>query len=527
MPFISGCVKDDLVEPIPPVKEKSISLDATRVDTSVDYDVALKNIREAEFNIYRDGEKLSKFAKTINTQNYSGTVKDLNKGSYELKVKGEGKDASKNVTIPNYYPTIDLEGLETFVKYGSEINWDLENSFNDLNKEDKDKIKIESIISTDGKLDIAVNGYNVNIKPNGNNSGQSQLEIKVGSEEGRFTTKTINIDMEELENRKYSGTLEDNITNAGVLGKINLYEGSISQDNFLGQVKTGANGNFDFEINGSIEGQIIAETIQDGDINKNYTRTINLPEESTLDLIIRPHKLSIEGITKETFRNFMKEINPGFEKWDLDKLKGVEIIDIDPLGRGNFTSEQQNEIETIYKSNIGCYTGNLIKGNEILIQKDNANTPDSERHYKTYENENGTNLEIDKDWIYWTRDTKMNLAGWTGTNSDEKGIINNSMTKIRTFHEAIIAHEQGRNFIAPSGSARSIQKPLTIMEQSVHADYPNPGLADCEAGYVLYDETYYDYPYEGYSSYKYYDDILGMEFHNFIVDDVKVIDNIN
>jgi hypothetical protein len=222
------------------------------------------------------------------------------------------------------------------------------------------------------------------------------------------------------------------------------------------------------------------------------------------------------GISKETFRNFMNEINGTFRKWNLDNFKGSEIMYIDPLGRGSLTPEEQSEIETILKSNIGCLTGNFIKSDELYVQKDNENTPDSEKHYTTYENENGLNLRLEENWIFVTRDTTMNMGGFSSTSIDSEKRVKNSIISIKYVYKPVIAHERSHSLIG-GGHSISIKKPLSNLEYST--TLPNePGIADCEAGYVLYDKTHN--PGEAYEK------VLG-EPHNFETTSEKVIDNIN
>lgn len=268
---LAGCEKEEIKPdpkpnptPNPPQEEKSISLEAKLSDsTTIDYNVALNNIDNASLDVYRNDSLVKDYSKGITSEKKTGVYDNLEKGNYELVASRDTLSDSKSVMVPNYSPKVDLNGLDKQVREDEELSWNLKNKISDLNHEDN-PVPIDTIYSTDGKVEVTRNGYEIKIKPVEGKTGNSGLEIKVGSDEGGFKTEKINVDVSELQYRNYSGTLEDNITNSGAEGKINIfkqitstdkfgqkwldYEKTFSQENYLGQVETDANGNFDFKV---------------------------------------------------------------------------------------------------------------------------------------------------------------------------------------------------------------------------------------------------------------------------------------
>jgi hypothetical protein len=106
----------------------------------------------------------------------------------------------------------------------------------------------------------------------------------------------------------------------------------------------------------------------------------------------------------------------------------------------------------------------------------------------------------------------MTFSGLANTKDDDNGNIYKSVIRIKhppnlpTMY--VTSHEEGHSFIAPRTHAQTIQSPITIMR--AHGPYlsPNPGDADCEAGQVLYEDTY--------TAGSNYDDVLGTEFNEII-----------
>jgi hypothetical protein len=509
----TSCEKEPLEPPEPGPDpnptEKSISLEAKLYDsTSINYDVALKNLDRADLEVYKNENQFPEYSEAITPQNHSGNYENLGKGKYEFTATNGELYSSKTITIPNYSPSVSFEGLENSVKEDSELNWNFENKIKDLNYEDN-PVPIESVTSTDGKVEVTMDGYKINLKPLPGQLGQSELELKVGSEEGGYRTEKINVNIGELQYRNYSGVLEDNITNTGTSGLINVYKESISKDNFLGQISTDVNGRFDFKVPEDVTGKLIAEAIQVGDENKNYARVIELPNKSSNEVLIRPHKLSNDlynaGVDKNEFKSFMDEITgeiPG--KWNLEG--GLKGILIEEFGlKGTFTQEQRNELETIFKSNIGCYTGGRMNGNELQVEKNYSG-----------------NHEFGDGWVRVSKDTTLTSSGTTNVIIPlyDEGIITDGYIKLRDdafLGPSTASHEQGHIFFG-GGHSNTLYYPETTM-RAVGGSNQIPGPADCEAGHVLYDETY-DFGEKTEA-------ILG-NFNNFTIlpEEKKVIDNL-
>lgn len=186
--------QEPYIEQPAPTEERSIRLSGDVVDyTNFQYDAKLNNVSKANLSLYKDGSEMASKSRSIDSKNMFGVYSNLLKGDYTLKAKSDSLEASKNFKIPDYKMSANLDGLDDEVKYDSEINWNLEGKLEDKNIEDT--VKIESINSLDNKLDVSVDGYNVNIKPHQGVSGQSELEIRLKS--GSETlTKNISVNIE-------------------------------------------------------------------------------------------------------------------------------------------------------------------------------------------------------------------------------------------------------------------------------------------------------------------------------------------
>lgn len=512
--LISSCAEEDLPtpEPDPRPVERSLTLEASlQNDVDINYGVDLNNIGNAYLTVYKDGYEIPSLGKTINSS-YSGIYSNLEKGTYELSAESGEFISEKEIVIPNYNPEINLNGLENSLRYNDELNLNFEGRITDKNPEDSN-FSLEANCSN---LEVSMDGYVLNVKPKEGVYGLSQLEIIAGSEEGGFVTKTLDINVEAPNHRNYSGVHEDKITNSGTKGKINLYKESVSLENYLGQVETDANGNFDFQVDESVEGQLLAEFVQYENNERDFSRIINLPLESSSGILARSHRMSDElynaGVSKEDFRNFAQEVNGdvGITKWDLENkynnvaggFKGVLIYGASE--NGTFTSEEQNELEIILRENIGCYTGDKISGNNLVVEK----------------NYDGSSHSGENGWIHVKKDLNLNYSGTTGTNSGE-GEIYNSSIKIKKDlsypnYKNLIGHEGGHSTFAPSGEAS--QEHNSIMKLGNYSTI-NPTKLDCELGYVIYDE--YTAPGEKW------DNVLGESHEDYFTNSPKVKNNLN
>ena len=130
-------------------------------------------------------------------------------------------------------------------------------------------------------------------------------------------------------------------------------------------------------------------------------------------------------------------------------------------------------------------------------------------------------MELDNNWIFVMKDTLRNKGGITIIFSDNEEIYK-TKTRINAElnypnYQHLIGHEQGHSFTSPS-HPESLPAPLTIMRLGSHS-VKNPGLADCEAGYLLYDETYK--PGEPLEN------ILKETFNDYTIENSRIINNLN
>jgi hypothetical protein len=487
---LSGCPGPTEPKPKPnpnPEQQPSISLTAQRIgDTGIGWDADLINLTQANLDVARDGSDVPGMSRTITPSNSSGTYNDQRKGNYSLTATGGGVSKNSTVTIPNFKPQGNFTSLENSAKQNSQIIWNFESMLSDADKNHEDNpVSLVSVTSLGEMIQINVNEYEISLN-SGNISGEELIEIAYGSQDGMFGIDTVSFNIEPLVLARISGRIENNRTDLGESSQMNVYNGSVSQENFLGHINA-SDGTFDFQLNEEVEGPLILRT----QLNQNsYVRTISIPTTDTLGLIIRSHPKD----QPYDLRLHMEEMNSGFFKWNLENLEGVEIFDNDPLGRGSFTREEQDFVETNFRANLECYTGNHPTVSNLYIQKDNA---DSKRHDLE---DNG------RDWIFITRDTTLALefSGVANTLIEGEGIIYKSVIKIRNSPNLptmyVTSHEKGHAWIAPSGHSQTLSSPLTNMELS--SSLPDqPGPADCEAGTVLYDDTY--------TAESSYDNILG------------------
>ena len=280
--------------------------------------------------------------------------------------------------------------------------------------------------------------------------------------------------------------MQDVRTDIGSPGEGAIY--TFPDSSLIKKFTTDSNGKFSISLDSIIPGDSVylQARLNSGNPSDNFVRTKVLPNrDQTVVARAYPYNstLSNNGISRDEIRAHVQELNPGFDKWNLENLLGVEIVDVDPLGRGSFTPEEQNTIEQTFRENITCYTGGKL--NDIYIQKDNAQT---QRHYTT--NQNGISLE--NNWIYFFPDTTITKSG-TNFTIDGSGVIINSIIHRRknvSNPSYTDAHEAGHVFIAPSGHATTLPGTVTIMRGDVQSPLNSPGPTDCEAAYIINEDTF-------------------------------------
>ncbi len=311
----------------------------------------------------------------------------------------------------------------------------------------------------------------------------------------------INIQVSQPDFLDISGQLQDLRNHQGSQGTGAVY--SFPDSSLLGKFTTDNNGNFSFHLDSLLHrDSVYLQARQNvGTPDSNFVRTIVLPNRDTTGLIVRAYPynsvLSDNEISRSEIRAHLQELNSGFEKWNLDSLRGAEIIDVDPLNRGSFTPEVQDTIEKTFKANLSCYTGGRL--NDLYIQKDNPLTP--EKHYTVGQN----GIVSEKNWIFIARDTIMPYGGLANSFDNGDGFVEKTFIRLNQPVPVLISHEEGHSFIAPfGGHAYTLPSPKTIMRAENPYFSSAPGPADCEAGTIIYEDTFR--PRESY------DRTLGMNF---------------
>ena len=471
-----------------PQPQPSLSLTAQRVGgISISYDVSFENLTQANLTVTRNGSAVSEMSRTITTANKSGTYNDQRKGDYFLTVTGGGVSTSSTVTIPNFPPQADFNDLDNSVKHNSQITWQLESMLADvdINYEDN-PVPLVSVTSLGEVIQINIDGYEVSLTT-GDISGEELIEIVYGSQDGMFGRDTLSFNIQPSVLARISGRIENNRTDLGESSQMNVYNGIVSPETFLGQIIT-SDGDFGFQLTEEIQGPIILRTQLGQD---SYVRTISIPAADTSGLIMRSHPKD----QPYDLRLHMEEINSGFFKWNLYAIKGVSIVD-GPEGKGSFTSAEKDFVEAIFRENLGCYTGNHSTIQNLRIEKDDNDPSD-------YAGKGQDN------WIFITRDTTMTLGGLASTKYDDNGNIYKSVISLRDSPTSYAtSHEQGHSFVAPISHAQTLPGTVTIMRGDVQSQLNSPGPADCEARTVLYEDTY--------TAGSSYDDVLGTEFNEII-----------
>jgi len=490
---IFGC-GDDPIEPKPePNNPPPFLLQTVQTvnDVNVQHNVSFENISELNLEVRNEPKDSLLYARTITFSPHEETFEGMPKGDnyFILSALGLTPDtATANIEdFPSLAP--DFSGLDLDMNERDSLVVHLKRP-TDKNSGDN-PVPYISVISPDGRVIPTIGAFPLDtvlkIVANGI-PGPYQIEL---GREGSLEKIVLPGEIFDLTN--ISGQLQDTRTDSGELGKIRIY--NASDTTFLRETLTDTQGNFDFQLDQPLDVILLQARLETGNPNDNYIRTIVLPGRDTIGLIIRAYPytnvLANAGISRSDFVSHLGELNPNFFKWDLDSLRGVEILDVDPLGRGSFTSAEQDATEQTFKANLTCYTGGLLNGNDLYIQKDNSSIPDSQRHY----------INEERNWIYVFPNNSVD-RGFTRTKDENGTIYLVSIELESTTSEFVKAHEIGHAFIAPNDNhAITLPGTVTIMRSS---SLTTPGPADCEAAYIVNETTYL--PRSSI------DDLLGLSF---------------
>lgn len=420
-------------------------------------------------------------------------------------------------------PTLDLSGTNKDLIDGKSSTINLPSPIDDDTSGDIPYIKAESL---DGETVPTLNGKQLTLQANPvSQDSPYKIKLTFGSASEGINTATLEGTIKNL--CDISGVLQDNETHTPQTGIIKWFDGTIHYT----ELPSGT-----FDIHQTSPASQIKLQAQVGD---SYIRTINL--DGTKDypnLIVRvvPNQ---SFSSKDDFRKFMSEINfgedvlsgnYGLKKWNLDNLKGIEILlqNPNPVNE-SFSSSQQDLIKSkiinLNPKDIELYLNGYIfpssqKDNPSLsfVQEDKSDTPEINKHYSS----NGSIITgVDSGWIVVAPNTKLGYAGTTGngyyvnpdihtsTQTVISSLIQILPSDVDTYGingHPVVSHEFGHAFIAQNGEASSLSGTYTIMDPDSYSLIPPciPKVADIKAGQIIYEESYL--PREKL------DDILGMNW---------------
>ena len=317
------------------------------------------------------------------------------------------------------------------------------------------------------------------------------------------------------------GRLQDSETDTGSEGEVRAYkENSDGTYTLLDKDKTDADGRFTLSFNEKVPNFDLQARLMDGNVDKSYVRTINLPGENNSDFLVRAVPYTgLNGNTVETdisveqFQNFIYDAvadeDEGITKWNLDNLEGIEVIDDNPTSNtGYFTQEELNFIEGVLtdKNDGRIY----FNGRNVLVQIDSPSTPDSEKHYEIKDYGEGDDIAPDEGWVVVAPEDDIfglghallpgydengyRIRGFIGleTKEPEEG-LGDFMSGPRTLsHELghIAFYYGGREFPSHSSTIRMSQSIISIRHRIGETGCTKPCFADRKVGKMMYEDTF-------------------------------------
>jgi hypothetical protein len=396
---------------------------------------------------------------------------------------------------------------------------------------------------TDGKTEVSFSGDKITIKGIDGKTGDYQVRVDFGSDDGGRGSATIAGYAYDL--LDVQGVLQDNETHSTQPGIIRVYDGKIDSttgtNRRIGEIPVNASGQFNTRFNFRVEDldnylSVAGKKVENG-TQESFVRTMKLPKSDQKGLILRvvPYTgLAENGITPEDFRQFMYDLNwneeiplrfdfngefikdiPGFHG-----LEGIQILSENPFGvqYGTFSSATQQQVESkiLDENDINGIIGSYrIKPEQIFI----GNSP---AHFTL----DGTVMGIDSNWVIpdpgWiivTPRSDMRIAGTSISYQKKEIVSHGTITKgtIYIIPDAIInigifSHEFEHMFDGP-GISVIISPDKTIMNQSTGlSTISTTGPADKKVGKVNYEPSFMVFPQAGYPHVDSLENILGLKF---------------
>jgi len=434
------------------------------------------------------------------TPNSTGTFKliaqDTDKAGEMGKADLEIVVSDNIVTPTNYAPTITSNPI-------SQINEKSSYNYQVIANDPEGNNLTYSVIEPPW-LSVSSAGLVTGIVPS--TSADTNCNVEIDVSDGTNVTKQ-NYTLTQKNLLDIIGNIQDVETLATQAGEVRIYDGTTR----LADINS-TDGNFSFHASSPVAQVKLQARFNGG----SYIRTLTLDGTKDQDLTngirIVPYP---NFCSSADFIEFMREINIsqltdvgkeiGLSKWDLNQLKGIEILSVNPKGSANgyFDLIQQNAIESRIKNpdDIGAYVSKARNLSTLNVEVDSINP-----HYTK---EGNIITGIESGWIIVIPDNSMPNAGETprGYLYDGSGVIKKALIKIdstiSSYNNPVLTHEFGHAFIAPNGEA-TLSSYQTIMNPSNYIT--TPGVADKKAGKIIYENTYL--PREKL------DDILGMNWMN-------------
>jgi len=544
------------------VSEPSLSQTVTLVsDVNVEYNAILSELDMAVLKIYYKAFGSTNYGlivtRDITTSPYNEIfdfydIHGITKGDYRFVIKDPGSDLSETdeIAVPDYAPEVDSIPDENFNEESSkEITLPAPT---DINPEDNPVAYI-SAVSLDDRTSILNFGGNLlTLEGNRDKTGDYSVELEFGDPVGAKGTVILGGHIYNLPD--ISGVLEDNEEDFGEQGVIRVYyqdpnnssnylpleidkindgEGSII-DADLGKIQTTFDGIFNFQINkkaSELEIIVLQARIGTSENYEGYVRTIELPGDDNLGVLVRAVPYAPYEDNPVLFRQFMTELTgdrpstrfdlegeylaefPDFENYT--GLIGIEILSENPFGaeNGTFTIEQQNNIKSkiLNSTDISGIIGNYnISEEQVSI----VNGSDGHFIFYEYHVDPKVRVVADPGWIIVVPYKNMPAAGIAEPRK-AGGIIGYGGTVyLRLTGNHVISHEFGHIFIGGDlNQSTSMPSNQSVMIAGSGIYLQTTGPADKKAGKLIYEQTYMTFPPLFYPRVDYLYKILGFGFY--------------
>ncbi len=334
------------------------------------------------------------------------------------------------------------------------------------------------------------------------------FDIEVGVSEGinpvvtqsyTLTAKNVYLDVE--------GYLKDNETKSPQGGLVKIFNSANLVNPITIASADPVTGYFNFHSSttkiSDLSGVVLRAISKDASGNQNsYARTQAFPAGyvSVNPIMVVPYPSLTDGFSVQEFYDFMKQINisisDGLRKWNLNNLKGIEILTSNPDSTkpGSFSDPQQSYIMNKIKDpgNIEKFVIGKVLDNYIQIDINNNPPFGKQIHYgPTFTN------GVDDGWIIVAPNN--NLTGGQTFFAPNPSIINKVWIEIKPSSATdpssptdspVVTHEFGHAFIARGGEAITMNPNYTIMLSSGNISPSIPKSADIKAAKIVYEDTY-------------------------------------